>query len=166
MATSGDDATYQPGNFREQGGRWVIGENCDVVSGGSIDIESGGFLNFADGGYFKLPVTARTVATVATAIPEFGITTITASTTDPKYTLAGPESAGLVKVIAVTANTSSGTCKVNASTTAVVFGSSAATVNQLTFDNVVDRVMLVSLTTGMWAIVGNVGSVGLAARTT
>lgn len=165
MATSGDDVTYQPDNFHEQGGRWVIGAQCDVVSGGSIQIESGGSFSLADGASFAMPVTARAVATVATAIPEYGITTITASTTDPKYTLSGPSMAGLMKIIAVTANTSSGTCKVNAETTAVTF-SSSATVNQLTFDNVVDRVMLVSLTTAMWAIVGNTGSVGVAARTT
>ena len=166
MATSGDDATYQPDNFREQGGRWVIGAQCDVVSGGTIQFESGASMSLADGASWAMPVTARTVATVATAIPEFGITTIVASTTAPTYTLAGPESAGLTKIIAVTSNTSSGTAKVNSSSTAVIFNSTAATNNQLTFDNVADRVLLVSLTSAMWTIVSNIGTVGVAARTT
>lgn len=165
MATSGDDATYQPGNFREQGGRWVIGEQCDVVSGGSINVESGGSLTFDNGGSMAMPVTTRSASQTATAIPDYGVTTIEATTSAPVYTLSGPSQAGLIKIIAVTANTSSGTCNVNAETTAVTFGSSA-TVNQLQFNNVVDRVMIVSLSTSAWAIVGNIGSVAVAARTT
>lgn len=45
---SGTDATYQPSNYREQGGgRDVIGGELDIVSGGELDIESGGALKIA-----------------------------------------------------------------------------------------------------------------------
>ncbi len=148
MAT-GKDATYAgQSNYQEQGGgRTVIGGELDVVSGGRIDIE--------DGGSITQPVQTLGSSQVATNVTNFGLTTITATTTGPTYTVAAPV-AGVTKIIACTANTSSGTAVINSNSTGVSFTTSGD--NEITMNSIKDRVILVAASTTSWIISSMMGS--------
>ena len=129
MAT-GVDATYASGsNYREQGNaRDVIQGELDIVSGGALNLEAGAVLT--------VPVQTLGTSQVATNITNCGLTTITASTTAPTYTLDAPV-AGVQKTIACTANTSSGTAVIN--TNAVGVTLSTSNDNAMTFNSIKDR---------------------------
>ena len=152
------DATYQPTVYKKQGGTELV-----IASGGTLTLESGGVLALQSGAYMTQPVQVLGVADVATNITNYGITSIVASTTAPTYTLAAPV-VGVVKHIYVESNTSSGTAKINSSTTDVSFGSSGA--NQLQVDATHDAVILAGITTTKWRVTSNVGSVARANKTT
>lgn len=185
---SGVDATYQTDNYEEQGGaRTVIGGELDVVSGGSIDLESGGNIDvlsgaaidiasggdisvasggtitMASGGAIAVAVQTLGSSQVATNITGEGITTITATTTAPAYTMDAPVT-GVQKIIACTANTSSGTAVINSNSTGVSFTSSGD--NEMTMNAIGDRVILAALSTTAWIIASNVGSVATGTQTT
>ena len=148
MATGTDVAYAGQSNYQEQGGgRTVIGGELDVVSGGQINIEAGGSITF--------PVQALAVADVATNVTNFGLTTIVASTTAPAYTLAAPV-AGNQKIIACTANTSSGTAVINTNSTGVSLTTSGD--NTMTLNSIKDRVILVASSTTAWIITSMMGS--------
>ncbi len=169
---SGTDVTYQPSNYEEQGGaRTVIGGELDVVSGGQIDIESGGSINLASGAALNIAsgaslgfaVQSLGTSQVATNVIANGLTTVTASTTAPNYTLDAPV-VGETKHLACTANTSSGTCTFSSNSTGVSFTSSGD--NLLTMNSLADRVTLIAATTLAWIITSNVGSVSSGTQST
>lgn len=146
---SGTDATFAgQSNYHDQGGaRTVIGGELDVVEGGVINIEAGGSITS--------PVQTLGTSQVATSITVGGLTTITASTTAPAYTLAAPV-AGVQKIIACTANTSSGTAVINTNSTGVSLTSSGD--NVMTMNSIKDRVILIAASTTSWIISSMMGS--------
>lgn len=153
---TGKDATYQADNYEEQGGaRWVIGGELDVPSGGQINLESGGFIS--------VDVQTLGSSQVATNVTGEGITTITATTTAPDYTL-DPPVAGVQKVIACTADTSSGTAIVSSNSTGVSFTTSGD--NTMTFNAINERVILYALSTTAWIIASNVNGVATGTQST
>jgi len=121
------DATYSPRVYREQGGEnLIVASSGDlyVQSGGDLIIESGGTLQLdsgssctvatdieiasgasvsvASGGAVKMPVTTRATSQVGTAIPNYCVCGIEASSTAPVYALAAPV-AGCMVILSVSA---------------------------------------------------------------
>lgn len=135
------DTTYASGsNYRDQGNA------LDVI---------GGELRVADDGVLTVAVQTLGTSEVATNITNAGLTTITASTTAPDYTLAAPV-AGTQKIIACTANTSSGTAVISTNSTGVSLTSSGD--NNVTFNSIKDRLMLIGSSTTAWIITSMMGS--------
>lgn len=145
------------------GGYLSVGGYITVPSAGYISVASGGYVSVASGGYVAMPAHTRTTTNVATAIPNYGICSLVATTTGPTYTLAVPV-AGTEVVLHVTSNTSSGTCNVNTNSTGVAVSSTGG--NQLQFNAVNDAVRLTAQSATRWVICGNVGSVATATRST
>ena len=142
--------TYGPKTYRKQGGDEFV-----VADGGSINIEAGGAM--------RLSVVSLGTSQVGTNITGFGVTTITASTTAPAYTLAAPEFIGQTCWINVVKNTSSGTAQVNSASTGIAFSSTGS--NALTF-NALEGVMLVAPSTSAWRVALWGGTPAFGAKTT
>ena len=99
-------------------------------------------------------VTAATSATTATAIPNYGLTTIAAAT-GATWVMAAP-APGLSKEL-VTSTTSTGTMIITlASGSFVSTGGTSATA--ITFNGVGDRATLTGLTTASFAVTSLVGT--------
>ena len=133
--------SYNADVYVKQGAKELV-----VSSSGTLAIESGGEIT--------LPASQLGTSQVGTALPSVGVSTITASTTAPNYTLGAP-SAGNIHVIRCEANTSSGTATV---TTTAAFDA-AGSKNRLVFDAADEAVTLFGISSTGWMIVGNVGSV-------
>jgi len=105
--------TYQPKTYRKQGGDELV-----VASSGKITVESGGQIDIESGGYLAKPIQTLTTTQTATAVTNYGVSYLSASTTGPTYTLAAPV-AGTVKSIVLNPSSSGAThrCVVNTNST-------------------------------------------------
>lgn len=156
------DATYNPGGTgirREQGGRVLA-----VGSTGQVDYESGSYLNLQDGARMSVPVTIQT--TTSGTITNFGMTTF-GTTIASAYTLANPDYAGQIKILACTISGATTVLQTvtTASTACTIAGTSdgATVVNRvLTFHEAGEVVVLVSRSSTAWVIVSNVNGVSLS----
>lgn len=148
------DTTYNPGGTgiqRRQGGRVLA-----IGSTGELAIEDGGKLTF--------PVTIQ--STTSGTITNFGFTTI-GTTIASGYTLANPDYAGQLKVIACTIGGATTVLQTvtTASTACTIAGTSdgATVVNRvLTFHEAGEVAILMSRSSTAWVLIGNLNGVTLS----
>jgi len=128
------------------------GGHIDLASGGYIAAASGGYVTLADGSYLSMPVVA---GTTATALTNFGISTIASTGASKGFTSAAP-AAGLVKALICTAiaGTSAPLTVTRATTTFTIDGGTVAT-----FDAAKDALFLVGVSATAYWVLSNVGTV-------
>ena len=104
-----------------------------------------------------MPVTAYT-ATGAIALPA-GVASMNTTAGAMAMTLANPGAAGVMLVITLAVRGGSNNAVVTTATAAGFDGTN----NTATFDAAAETLVLISITATRWAIVENIGSVGLSA---
>ena len=148
------DVTYNPGGTgvrRDQGGRVLT-----VGSSGELTIE--------DGCKLLLPVTTHT--TTSGTITNFGVTCF-GTTLATSYTLANPDHAGQLKILACTVGGATTVLHTvtTASTACTIAGTSdgsGVTNRVLTFHEAGEVAILVSRSSTAWLLVGNLNGVTLS----
>ena len=153
-------ADYNAGVYRKQGGNeLVVASTTSGANQGKITLEAGS-LGVA------YPTQALTSTETGTNMTVLGLTTLEATTTGPTYTLPAPPGAGVIKGIAVSAATSAASNVVVAGeTTGIQIGPTGDNQITITSTGACAGVLLWSVSTSNWAVVGGGTQVSAAQST-
>ena len=142
------------------------GGELEFESGSTLNVESGASINIATSGYLRVPVSSGTTNTTDQKLPAFGVSILTAATSNtgtsnkggPKWTLRQPKGAGYRKTFLLADTTKTVLVRMSTDKTVVGYATgkkyhSLQLIGKAAASTILNTAEIVSKSSVCWALV-------------